>query len=242
MITLIAAAVACLVEVMVSMIFQTLSAPTIEEALKHAASLEKSSSVVPQVELDDRKRETQKLRAFSSTTIFDSQMLESSNRAYSSMRSRVGDAEAPIGRPNNDDTNVANPDTAITTRMDLFTDCERLLGEVRQHERRLRGRELQRFQSQWPPHLTSPNPLMREAVRQLSEELQDVGNEALSWIEKLKGRDDAFIGVKILELLIIDLVGRGTPSAKIFANQVIAAQDRTVVTWSVKALIVSAVM
>lgn len=117
--------------------------------------------------------------------------------------------------------------------------------EMKAYESTLSTRDLWAFQAQWPLLYGSPNVdqiFKNDDNDKVVKEFKAVLTEAASWFSKLEGEDDAFIGLKILELFVDDLIGRGTRTARVFNNQVESFKNFSVVSWGVKGLTLSAIL
>ena len=80
------------------------------------------------------------------------------------------------------------------------------------------------------------------AVEILDDELHDVKALADYWAEELKGKPSVYTGVKVLELFVMDLIGRHSHEADIFSNQVNPFTDTVVVPWGLKCLAMSVLL
>jgi hypothetical protein len=59
----------------------------------------------------------------------------------------------------------------------------------------------------------------RSAKESLKNEMKFVRREAQHKLEKLVVATDSQIGLELLHMLVLDLLGRNTPAAKIFATK-----------------------
>lgn len=144
---------------------------------------------------------------------------------------------------------------------------EVLLQVLSQHASTLTSRDRQRFQGQWPTLIrnvdsgvttaeTGPSPssvtslyspssfefsedAQHDVFMAVADELKAVDNEAESWIEELMDKPSSVVGVQILQLFVLDLMGRSSDKAKVFRNQLASFEHRLVVSWGVKCLALS---
>jgi hypothetical protein len=88
------------------------------------------------------------------------------------------------------------------------------------------------FDRQWgvEASLDSTNTLRDDARKALCREMDVVKERARTEIERLKLAPDDQLGIELLHLLALDLLGRDTPAAKIFANKLEVDFKRHVVT------------
>jgi hypothetical protein len=146
---------------------------------------------------------------------------------------------------------VEQPCTDVTTaaaETGLLSAARRFLMGLRQHNNSLVGRERLRFGDQWGDFLSLDVDDDKSAgIRQLMDELQRVNTDAETIIRQLRSlsegrsreQNSAMIGVQILEMFVLDLMGRQSAQAKLFANQRAAVKLKLATSVWIKGLSLS---
>jgi hypothetical protein len=135
----------------------------------------------------------------------------------------------------------------------MFSNVMKLLTDLRKERNALTGREKMRFNDQWEEFLSQgssyEDPSSEECILRLTNELRRVNSEAQSVVRKLRSihsstgeSTNAMIGVQILELFVLDLMGRQSRQAQLFANQRSAVKMKFATSVWVKALSVCLVL
>ncbi len=181
---------------------------------------------------DQGNEQTAKPRAFSSLTVVDSNLKSFRLQAQRSQRFVSVVKTSSLSFADND---LHNAKCGLFR--DSFGVAENLWTDVNLCLGRLNSREKQRFRSQWGLDLSPEESFhIREAV---SRELAEVVEESNHWIQVCRGKPLAFVGIKLLELFVQDLIGRRSRQAKIFAHEVNPFTNSVVITWGVKCMVVS---
>jgi hypothetical protein len=115
--------------------------------------------------------------------------------------------------------------------------------QLRNHSKTaISSRDKNRLKAQWSVVLEGrdrdDSSSYEECILQLTHEMQQVNAEASKLIKQLKLLPSALVGVKILELFVLDLLGRDSRQAKIFARQRSALHERILTSVYVKICVI----
>ena len=115
---------------------------------------------------------------------------------------------------------------------------EKILRSLSRHAAGLGEEERAQLQSRWPS-LENCNTDPKWGL--VESELANVIEESTKSIERMKSLSEASRGEMLLQLFVLDLIGRKSRQGKIFSNQ-IEGKSAIVVTWGVKSLVVAGII
>ncbi len=180
---------------------------------------------------------------FSTTTQLDSTLLRHFVRARRAARILLKDpnlvkvAENTKGSDSTSVYDIIPIDSDATS----FRDFSKLMEAMMSLDRSLSPAVQEKMRSMWHGSYIEGNEVNRVDVDTTSRdtlqlELDCVVREAGEWIDALKNEPDWHKGVKVLELFVLDLIGRNTKEAKIFVNQMNTVTSRVIITWGMKCM------
>ena len=182
----------------------------------------------------------EKAKVFTRSTFLNEHVHQQAEHARASMLLLMSQQQTPLGKKaaNRFATDDAEGIEQFAKDYSAFSS---LSVELEAHAATLRPRDVPRFQSQWPLRREG-EVVFTGRVAKLTTELDAVKTQADEQIEKLQSTDDIQAGVKILNLFIADLIGRGSRKAQVMMNQIDPFNTRMVVSWGMKMVVLALVL
>lgn len=136
-----------------------------------------------------------------------------------------------------------------------FSNPETLLSELSEYAATLDDKDFEDFSLQWGVLCSSVRAgvkskhsrrkqqrIQMRCIDALSIEMQSILEKTRKQIQVLMEFPERHRGLRILQLFVLDLIGRDSRQAKIFENQLENFESELLVTWGVKCLCASALI
>jgi ribosomal protein L14 len=133
----------------------------------------------------------------------------------------------PSGRSSTPEASRSDADVSAEQGPRVFDDVSNLISELQEKCCSLDDCEKTAVIAHWP-QLFGATADAEYASIQLADEVYRVRREASEVTKELATMPQAIIGVKVLELLVLDLMGRDSRQAKIFINQRPAVTEKLI--------------